>query len=133
MLGLANAVTIGDDGKLSTTTALSNGQRKRLALLAAYLEDRDILIFDEWAADQDPEFRRIFYERLIPDLHSKGKTLIVITHDDRYFHCAGRLVKIVDGRLTTMPKKDSGVLAPSKRALAIPRRGGELQQPEQCF
>jgi putative ATP-binding cassette transporter len=105
-LGLDDVVRLSDDGQFSTTTALSTGQRKRLALLTAYIDDRDIMIFDEWAADQDPEFRRFFYERLLPDLHHKGKTLIIITHDDRYFHCAQRLIKIADGQLHTIRQQE---------------------------
>jgi len=86
------------DGKLSTTR-LSQGQRKRLALLTAYLEDRSIYLFDEWAADQDPHFKSIFYNQLLPDLRGRGKTLIVISHDDRYYDRADRIVKLVDGRI----------------------------------
>lgn len=81
------------DGKLSTTD-LSQGQRKRLALLTAYLEDRSIYVFDEWAADQDPQFKEIFYYKLLPDLKARGKTVIVISHDDRYFHVADRMIKL---------------------------------------
>lgn len=88
-----------DDGKLSTT-ALSQGQRKRLALLTAYLEDRPIYLFDEWAADQDPYFRELFYRQLLPDLKQRGKTLIVISHDDRYFGIADRILKLDEGKLT---------------------------------
>ena len=99
-LGLTDVVSLGDDGRFSTTRALSTGQRKRLALLAAYLEDRDVLLFDEWAADQDPTFRSIFYQRLLPELKARGKTVIVITHDDRYFGCAERLVVLADGQLS---------------------------------
>src|SRR5688500_9922608 len=65
------------DGALSTT-ALSQGQRKRLALLTAYLEDRPIYLFDEWASDQDPMFKEIFYTQILPDLKSRGKTVIAI-------------------------------------------------------
>ncbi len=86
------------DGLLSTTE-LSYGQRKRLALLTAYLEDRPIYIFDEWAADQDPEFKEIFYRHLLPELKSRGKTLIVISHDDKYYHLADRLVRLDYGRV----------------------------------
>jgi putative pyoverdin transport system ATP-binding/permease protein len=86
------------DGKLSTT-ALSQGQRKRLALLTAYLEDRPIYLFDEWAADQDPTFREIFYQQLLPELKQRGKAVIVISHDDRYFHLADRSVKLEYGRI----------------------------------
>ena len=82
-----------------TTTRLSSGQRKRLALLNAYLEDRPVYLFDEWAADQDPSFKEIFYRRLIPELKERGKTVVVITHDDRWFDAADRLFKMQEGRL----------------------------------
>lgn len=86
------------DGTLSTTD-LSQGQRKRLALLAAYLEDRPIYVFDEWAADQDPHFKEIFYTQLLPELKARGKALLVISHDDRYYHLADRLIKIDYGQI----------------------------------
>jgi putative ATP-binding cassette transporter len=81
------------DGTISTTD-LSQGQRKRLALLTAYLEDRAIYIFDEWAADQDPQFKEIFYYQLLPELKTRGKTIIVISHDDHYYHVADRIIKL---------------------------------------
>jgi putative ATP-binding cassette transporter len=87
-----------EDGKFSTTD-LSTGQRKRLALLQAWTERRPVLVFDEWAADQDPAFRRIFYTELLPDLQRLGKTIVVISHDDRYFDVADTLVRIENGRL----------------------------------
>jgi putative ATP-binding cassette transporter len=86
------------DGALSTT-ALSQGQRKRLALLTAFLEDRPIYVFDEWAADQDPHYREIFYKRLLPDLKARGKTVFVISHDDRYYHLGDRVVKLEYGKV----------------------------------
>jgi putative pyoverdin transport system ATP-binding/permease protein len=97
MLQLEKKVEIRE-GILSTTK-LSQGQRKRLALLTAYLEDRSIYVFDEWAADQDPYFKKTFYDQLLPDLRRRGKTLVVISHDDRYYDRADRLVKLSDGRL----------------------------------
>jgi putative pyoverdin transport system ATP-binding/permease protein len=87
-----------DNGAISTRN-LSHGQRKRLALLMAYLEDRPIYIFDEWASDQDPLFRDIFYRQLLPDLKSQGKTVIVISHDDRYYDSGDRLIKLEYGRV----------------------------------
>ncbi|BAY10669.1 cyclic peptide export ABC transporter [Calothrix sp. NIES-2098] len=87
-----------ENGRLSTTN-LSQGQRKRLALLTAYLEDRPIYLFDEWAADQDPLFKDIFYTQLLPELRDKGKTVLVISHDDRYFHLADRVVKLDYGKI----------------------------------
>ncbi|MCC3421846.1 MAG: cyclic peptide export ABC transporter [Microcoleus sp. PH2017_29_MFU_D_A] len=86
------------DGILSTT-ALSQGQRKRLALLTAYLEDRPIYLFDEWASDQDPFFRDIFYKQLLPELKRRGKTVFVISHDDRYFDLADRAIQLDYGKI----------------------------------
>jgi putative ATP-binding cassette transporter len=87
------------DGVLSTTE-LSQGQRKRLALLTCYLEDRPIYFFDEWAADQDPKFKELFYCSLLPELKSRGKTVIVISHDDRYYGVADRVVTLESGCLS---------------------------------
>ena len=86
------------DGAFSTT-ALSQGQRKRLALLTAYLEDRPFYLFDEWASDQDPQFKEFFYTRLLPDLRSNDKAVVVITHDDKYFHLADRVIKLDCGQV----------------------------------
>jgi putative ATP-binding cassette transporter len=95
------------NGKLSTTD-LSHGQRKRLALLAACLEDRLIYIFDEWAADQDPLFKEIFYYQLLPGLKARGKTALVISHDDRYYHVADRIIKLDYGKTVY----DKNILCP---------------------
>ncbi len=83
-----------------TSTDLSTGQRKRLAFIAAVLEDKPILILDEFAADQDPDFRRYFYEEILLELKEKGKTVIAVTHDDHYFHVADRVLKMDLGQLT---------------------------------
>lgn len=81
-----------------STLALSTGQRKRLALLVAYLEDRPIYLFDEWASDQDPVFKRLFYTELLPELRARGKTVIVITHDDQYFAHADQVIELREGQ-----------------------------------
>lgn len=94
------------NGVLSTT-ALSQGQRKRLALLTAYLEDRPFYLFDEWAADQDPYFKNIFYTQLLPDLKARGKTVLVISHDDRYFDVADRILKLDYGQLVAAPAPET--------------------------
>ncbi|HVI27873.1 cyclic peptide export ABC transporter [Hansschlegelia sp.] len=107
-LGLAGEVRI-EDGRFSTTD-LSTGQRKRLALIQAYAEGRPILVTDEWAADQDPEFRRRFYEELLPGMKSGGRTLIVISHDDRYFHVADRVIEIREGKIVWVRKGEEGAL-----------------------
>ncbi|MCA1636301.1 MAG: cyclic peptide export ABC transporter, partial [Acidobacteria bacterium] len=106
LLQLEHKVTV-KEGALSTVE-LSQGQRKRLALLTAYLEDRPIYVFDEWAADQDPLFKEVFYLQLLPELKAKGKTVIVISHDDRYYHVADRIVKLDYGKIVS----DTPVAAP---------------------
>ena len=97
-----------EGGNLSTTE-LSQGQRKRLALLTAYLEDRPIYLFDEWAADQDPHFKDVFYHQLLPALRARGKTVFAISHDDRFYHVANRLIKLDSGRVLLDTRMD-GVL-----------------------
>jgi putative pyoverdin transport system ATP-binding/permease protein len=96
-LQLNHKVTV-KDGVLSTIN-LSQGQKKRLALLSAFLEDRPIYLFDEWASDQDPAFREIFYEQILPQLKNRNKIVIVITHDDRYFHLASHLIELDYGQV----------------------------------
>ncbi|WJV68742.1 cyclic peptide export ABC transporter [Pectobacteriaceae bacterium CE70] len=99
-LGLSHKVKI--ESGIFSTTFLSDGQRKRLALLTVLLDNKDIYLFDEWAADQDPEFKRIFYEKILPEMKSRGKTVVVITHDDHYFHLADRVFKMDSGMMTTL-------------------------------
>lgn len=99
------------NGALSTT-AVSQGQRKRLALLTAYLENRPIYLFDEWASDQDPYFKRIFYTELLPDLKARGKTVLVISHDDKYFDIADRLIKLDYGKIVTETEAPEPLLKP---------------------
>ncbi|WP_395147895.1 multidrug ABC transporter permease/ATP-binding protein (plasmid) [Moraxella atlantae] len=83
-------------------TQLSQGQKKRLAMLLAVADSKPIMLLDEWAADQDPSFRRYFYHELIPMLKSMGKTLFVISHDDNYFEAADRLLMMKNGILTEL-------------------------------
>ncbi len=85
-----------------TRTELSRGQSKRLALVAALIEDRPIYILDEWAADQEPSFRRRFYTEVLPALRAQGKTVIAVTHDDAYFHLADRIVTLDYGKIVSM-------------------------------
>ena len=94
--------TAFEDGRF-TDLDLSSGQRKRLALVAALIEDRPILVLDEWAADQDPPFRKFFYEHILADLKAQGKTIIAATHDDKYFGLADRIVKMEYGSVRALP------------------------------
>lgn len=97
MLQLDKKVKV-EDGKFSTTD-LSTGQKKRLALLVSLLEDKDIYLFDEWAADQDPLFRKFFYTEILLKLKEKGKCIIAITHDDKYFDLADQRIKFEYGKI----------------------------------
>jgi len=107
MLRLSDKVEVRGDR--FSTTALSTGQRKRLALLTAYLEDRPVYIFDEWAADQDPTYKDVFYRTLLPELRQRGKCVVVITHDDRYFHLGDRVLKLDGGHVMPQEPVDTHV------------------------
>lgn len=82
-----------------TTTELSTGQRKRLAWVIAMIEARPILLLDQWAADQDPEFREHFYRVMLPALREAGRTVIAVTNDDRYYDAADHLLRLDDGKV----------------------------------
>ncbi|HQC95529.1 MAG TPA: cyclic peptide export ABC transporter [Aquabacterium sp.] len=118
-LAMSHKVKVADNR--FSTIKLSTGQRKRLAMVSSYLEDRPFYLFDEWAADQDPAFKRVFYTELLPDLKARGKTVLVITHDDAYFSCADRLVKVQDGRVSLMDRTDGPSAGPG--AFARPPGG----------
>lgn len=77
---------------------LSTGQKKRLALIIATLDDKPVCVFDEWAADQDPVFRKYFYDSILPDLKKRGKAVVAVTHDDHYFDRADRIYEMDYGR-----------------------------------
>lgn len=99
------------DGYFSTLS-LSDGQRRRLALLVAFLDDKALYVFDEWAADQDPHFKEIFYFNILPNLKAQGKAVIAISHDDRYFHVADQVLVMEEGRLlhnNSIPQKNNSL------------------------
>jgi len=87
------------------TLELSGGQRKRVALLVSLLEDRPICVYDEVAADQDPTFRKRYYEEILPALKQQGKTVIAVTHDDRYFSRADHLFKMDSGSIVEIEQQ----------------------------
>jgi putative ATP-binding cassette transporter len=99
-----------------STTALSQGQRKRLALLTSFLEDRSFYVFDEWAADQDPVFKEFFYRELLAELKARNKAVLVITHDDRYFRLADRLIRLDYGQIRQEEPRNGPTVAAGPRA-----------------
>ncbi|WP_028888812.1 ATP-binding cassette domain-containing protein [Tenacibaculum ovolyticum] len=86
-----------EEGKVKVS--LSKGQQKRVALIYSLLEEKEVLVLDEWAAEQDPEFRAYFYNVIIPRLKEQGKTVVSVTHDDAYFKQAKRLIKFNFGNI----------------------------------
>ena len=103
-LQLDSKVSFDRQGRVSTL-ALSDGQKKRLALLVAILEDRSLYLFDEWAADQDPQFKDVFYHTVLPALKARGKAVVAITHDDRYFAVADKVVVMNEGRIVGVERQ----------------------------
>ena len=95
--GLHHKVSIRDG--MFSTTDLSDGQRKRLALVVSFVDDKKLYLFDEWVADQDPAFKRIFYTEILPELKARGKAVVVVSHDDRYFHVADQVLVMEDGKV----------------------------------
>lgn len=108
------------DNRFSTRN-LSFGQQKRLALLTSYFDNKPVFILDEFAAEQDPEFKRYFYQELLPELKREGKTIIAITHDDRYYDCCDRLFKMENGLLSEVAREfaaaTGGELANQRQAV----------------
>lgn len=104
MMKLDKVIT--DDKESSARRKFSKGQGKRMSLIFALMEKKPILVLDEWAADQDPYFRKFFYEELIPKLKAEGKTIIAVTHDDAYFHLADRIIKFNYGKIDAEVKVD---------------------------
>ena len=119
-LALDHKVTF-KDGRFSTLS-LSDGQKRRLALVAAFLEDAQLYLFDEWAADQDPVFKTVFYNKILPGLKAKGKAVVAISHDDRFFHLADRLLAMHEGKIVTTDAEGMALTA-----AAISNEGGARQ------
>lgn len=111
-LQLAHKVTFRDG--FFSTLSLSDGQRRRLALLVALLDDKDLYLFDEWAADQDPSFKQVFYHEILPELKRRGKAIVAISHDDRYFDVADQVITLEDGH-TNAHAANAGASMPPPR------------------
>lgn len=102
-----------------STLNLSDGQRRRLALVTAFLEDRELILFDEWAADQDPQFKDVFYREILPALRDSGKAVIAITHDDQYFSLADKVIRLADGEVTSIHSKSDVICDLSREKIVL--------------
>lgn len=109
-----------------STFALSQGQRKRLALLVAYLEDRPCDVLDEWAADQDPVFKKRFCTEILRSLKASEKTVVVITHDEGYFDVADRCLRLEEGRIAEIPAGEFKSGGNVVRLIALVSRRGRI-------
>jgi putative ATP-binding cassette transporter len=83
--------------------------------VVAFLEDKDLYLFDEWAADQDPGFKEVFYREILPSLRAQGKAVVVISHDSRYFDAADHLVVMCEGRVQSVQERP----APHKHSIEL--------------
>jgi putative ATP-binding cassette transporter len=110
---------------LDRSAKLSAGERRRAALLMGLLDDRPILVFDEWAADQDPQHKDLFYKEILPSMRAKGKLVVVLSHDERYFHVGDRVLWLERGERPVWRAPDS--FADTKQAL--PGEGREVPEP----
>lgn len=102
-----------ENGRFSTL-ALSDGQRRRMALLVAIIDDKALYLFDEWAADQDPMFKAVFYNEILPALRARGKAVVAITHDDRYFGLADQLIVLEEGQVARIERRDGDEPQPAR-------------------
>ncbi len=121
LLDLDHKVAI--ENGIYSTLKISAGQKKRLALLQSFLEDKPIYLFDEWAADQDPQYRNFFYNKILPKLKKQGKIVIAITHDDHYFHCADKVLKMDLGKIHDYDAS----LVQEKEKLAAKKKANDIQ------
>jgi ABC-type siderophore export system fused ATPase/permease subunit len=112
-LQLSAHVRVTENGFVAAP--LSAGRRKRLALVQAILEDRPVLVLDEWTADQDADFRAEFFDRLLPELKAQGMTIIAVTHDERFFDRCDRLLRVADGRI--LEERILGETGPARGAV----------------
>jgi putative pyoverdin transport system ATP-binding/permease protein len=101
-----------NNGRFSTL-ALSDGQRRRMALLTSIIDDKELYLFDEWAADQDPMFKSVFYNEILPALRAHGKAIVAISHDDRYFNLADQLIVLEEGKIARIERNLQKNTAPA--------------------
>jgi len=98
LMGLKQKVSFSNDHAFSNMK-LSTGQRKRLALITLMVGEKEIFLLDEITADQDPGFRKFFYEEILKKWKEEGKTILIISHDDRYLQHFDRVFHMEFGRI----------------------------------
>jgi len=78
---------------------LSGGEKQRVAIVRALMNDPEILLCDEPTGNLDTKSGHEI-QKLIWDLNEKTKqTVVIVTHDERFAETAGRVIRMADGRI----------------------------------
>jgi len=95
---MLQAVGIGHDMGAHRPNQLSGGQQQRVAIARALVNDPKILLCDEPTGNLDRKTGFQIMDILV-DLHRKGKTVIIVTHDQKIAEYAHRTILLDDGRV----------------------------------
>jgi putative ABC transport system ATP-binding protein len=79
---------------------LSGGQRQRVSVARALAGGPPIILADEPTASLDAQSGLLVTEMLREMAKERGHSVVVVTHDNRIYHLADRVVQIEDGRIT---------------------------------
>lgn len=81
---------------------LSIGEQQRVAIARAMITEPDLLIFDEPTASLDGETGKKIITFIRERVLTKTRAIIVVTHDNRIYESATRIIKMEDGKITAM-------------------------------
>lgn len=84
---------------------LSGGQRQRVAIARAMVNNPSIILADEPTGNLDSK-TSIEIMRLIDEIHKKGNTIILVTHEEDIAKFANRIIKLKDGRIESDVKNN---------------------------
>ena len=83
-------------------TRLSGGEQQRVAIARAMVSQPDVLIMDEPTASLDGDTGRTIVNFVHSNLLNENRCILVVTHDNRIYEFADRIVYMEDGRLIGM-------------------------------
>lgn len=85
---------------------LSGGEKQRVAVARALINSPQLILADEPTASLDYENGRRVMELLAKQAHEEGRRVVVITHDERMLDVCDRVLRVIDGTLTELNKKE---------------------------